>query len=97
MSFIQIWTLSGYEAVSDWSAVTASVKSSNMCIFPRFYLYELPESIWPNRAAMVLAAIRQIIEKNVVFDDTGSLLGDLKGLLVSTLGIWKGLMEADHN
>ena len=46
---------------------------------------------------MVLAAIRQIIEKKIVFDDTGLLQGDLKGFSVSTLGIWKGLMEADHN
>ena len=33
---------------------------------------------WPNRAAMVLSAIRRVLRGHVVFEDTGSLLGDLR-------------------
>lgn len=37
---------------------------------------------WPNRAAMVLSAIRRIIRDHVVFEDTGSLRGDLRAHLI---------------
>ena len=38
---------------------------------------------WPNRAAMVLAAMRRIVRARVVFEDTGSLMGDLRAHLIA--------------
>ena len=37
---------------------------------------------WPNRAAMVLAAIRRVVRDHVVFTDTGSLVEDLRAHLL---------------
>ena len=37
---------------------------------------------WPNRAAMVLAAMRRIVRTRIVFEDTGSLMGDLRSHLI---------------
>ena len=37
---------------------------------------------WPSRAAMVLAAMRRIVRTRVVFEDTGSLMGDLRAHLI---------------
>jgi AcrR family transcriptional regulator len=36
---------------------------------------------WPNRAAMALDAVRQIVRTRVVFKDTGSFEGDLRAIL----------------
>lgn len=36
---------------------------------------------WPSRAAMILAAIDRIVKTYVLFDDTGSLKGDLRATL----------------
>lgn len=38
---------------------------------------------WPNRAAMVLSAIRRLVRDRVVFEDTGSLKGDLRAHLIA--------------
>lgn len=37
---------------------------------------------WPNRAAMVLAAMRRVVRTRVVFEDTGSVIGDLRAHLI---------------
>lgn len=37
---------------------------------------------WPNRSAMVLAAIKQVVRTRLVFEDTGSLIGDLRAHLL---------------
>lgn len=37
---------------------------------------------WPSRSAMVLAAMRRIVRTHVVFEDTGSLMGDLRAHLL---------------
>lgn len=37
---------------------------------------------WPSRSAMVLAAIRRVVRDHVVFEDTGSLVGDLRAHLL---------------
>ena len=68
---VQLMTERGY---SDWSfkevAEAAGVNRST--------LYRR----WPNRAALVLAAIRRIIITYVVLEDTGSLKGDLRVALL---------------
>lgn len=37
---------------------------------------------WPNRSAMVLAAMRRVVRTRVTFEDTGSLKGDLRAHLL---------------
>ena len=57
---------------------------------------------WPNRSAMVLAAIRRAVLTHVVFEDTGSLMGDLRSALLKIgdfvgSGIGKNVMIAVLN
>lgn len=37
---------------------------------------------WPSKAALVVAVIQQTVIDNVIFEDTGSLLGDLRAVLL---------------
>lgn len=38
---------------------------------------------WPNRASMVLAAMRRLVRSQLIFEDTGSLMGDLRSHLLN--------------
>lgn len=67
---VQILLEKGYDGLTFKEvAESAGVNRSTLC------------RRWPNRAAMVLAAIKRIVQTHVVFEDTGSLIGDLRAVL----------------
>ena len=67
---LQILEEKGYDGLT-FKEVAESAEVNRSTLYRR----------WPSRAALVLEVIQKLVVENVVFEDTGSLTGDLRAVL----------------